>query len=332
MNRHRKIHIAAAAAIVILSALILMRFFVPPAKETAGDSRKEDVSVENTAKPQQVFGKVKTPSPDEDGKIQRLATEIKSFSSDKSMIPQAEGAIRELAAFGNDAIPAMKELLLSDAGRYSKSLAARVLVQIGTSESVGALLDFIAAESDPVSKDLCIRALQAVDSPETAPALIKGLSGSTDFILNTELKQALARTGNEQTVKLLADAYRSQSGNTAGTENILNALSMLRHPDSLPALADAVANDPDQRISLKAMQAISSMGTENSTKTLVEMVQSEKDDAKRVQLINAVSRISGKESLNYLQDISGDPSLPHDLRNAAARAVFTIKNGVPPVE
>ncbi|HBC87452.1 MAG TPA: hypothetical protein DCZ94_10895 [Lentisphaeria bacterium] len=340
MNMKKIFFAVIAAVIVILCLMIVLKMTRTgegaASSQTSGSDSGTGSAADKKSTKAVPMGtdpdRKKLKSSEKDLKIQRLANELRRLNAGQAMIPQMEGIVRELCDCGNDAVIAMKEILSSDANASVKAAAARVLAQLGTAESVGILVECINSESSPVNKDLYIRALQAVDRTEASPALIKGLETSKDIFMNTEMKQALARTGNEDTVKQLVEACHAQKGANSGKENLLGALSLIRHPDSLPALSNAAANDQDPMVRKNALRALSNMGNENSSRALVEMLQSGKNDERKSQILDAISSIKGKESIDYLRGISDNSNFPEDLRKAAARAVFTIKNGVPPAD
>lgn len=269
---------------------------------------------------------------DSDVKIQKLIDELSSLSAKQPMIPQTEGIIRELCDIGDAVIPAIRKILSSDANASIKAPAARVLAQIGSAESVAALVDYIEAESDPVCKDLYIRSIQAVDKADASPALIKALESSRDIYFSSEIKQAIARTGTEETVKQIVEACRSQNGMNAQTANLLGALSIVRQPETVPALVNIAANDQNPQIRKSALQALAGMGYPNATQSLAEMYKSEQNADRKPMILDAIAKVNNKESLAILQDIYNNKGNPEDLRKVAARAIFTIKNGVPPAE
>ncbi|MEI6421177.1 MAG: HEAT repeat domain-containing protein [Lentisphaerota bacterium] len=269
---------------------------------------------------------------DRDLKIQKLINELASLKAKTLMIPQTEGIIRELCDLGDSVIPAIKKLLTSDAKAAVKSFGARVLAQLGSAESVETLVSFIDSESDPACRDLYIRSIQAVDKPEASPALIKALESSKDIYFSSEVKQAIARTGTEETVKMLVEACHKQNEMNTQISNLLGALSIIRQPETVPALSDIAVNDMNPQIRKSALQALSGMGYPNATQAIVDIYKSGLNADRKPLILDAIARINNKESLPSLQDIYNDKSNPEELRKVAARAIFTIKNGVPPVE
>ncbi len=267
-----------------------------------------------------------------DSKIQRLIDELSRLNTKHPSIPQTEGIIRELCDMGDSVIPAIKKLLASDAKASVKSPAARVLAQIGSAESVETLVNFIYSESDPVCKELYIRSIQAVDKADAAPPLIKALESSKDIYFSSEVKQAIARTGTEETVKQLVEACHNQNEMNAQTANLLGALSIVRQPETVPSLSDVAANDSNPQIRKSALQALSGMGDPNAAQALADIFKSERDADRKPLILDAIAKINNKESLAWLNDVYNNKSNPEALRKAAAIATFTIKNGVPPVE
>ena len=279
-----------------------------------------------------VLGKDENSASDRDAKIRKLIDELSNMNAKQPMISQTEGIIRELCDFGDAVIPAIRKLLASDAKASVKSPAARVLAQVGSAESVETLVNFIDSESDPTCKDLYIRSIQAVDKADASPSLIKALESSKDIYFSSEVKQAIARTGTEETVKQLVDACHNQNEMNAQTANLIGALSIIRQAETVPSLSNLAANDPNPQIRKSALQALSGMGYPNATQALADIFKSEQNAERNSLVLDAISRINNKESLGTLQDIYNNKSNPEALRKVAARAIFTIKNGVPPAE
>ncbi len=328
------------AAIAILVLLIVMKL-------TSGLEKPEQrKATENEAVQKTVLPKTgpakKVPAPvlkndgsssfERDAKIQKLVDELSSLNAKQAMIPQTEGIIRELCDLGDAVIPAIRKLLASDAKASVKSPAARVLAQIGSAESVETLVNFIDSESDPASKNLYIRSIQAIDKSEASPSLIKALESSKDIYFSSEVKQAIARTGTDETVKQLVEASHNQNEMNTQMSNLLGALSIIRQPEAVPSLSDVAANDQNPQIRKSALQALAGMGYPNSTQALADIYRSEQNAEKKPLILDAISRISNKESLDCLYDIYNNKNNPEALRKVAAKAIFTIKNGVPPAE
>ncbi len=336
-NNHLFFGITTIAA-VILMALIVLKMSSGRTNPTKEHVPAEPSSVKKSAGVKANLKAAPSAVADTKAKdngeiqIQRLLDEMCSLNSKKLAIPQTEGIIRELSAFGNAAIPAISKLLASDANANIKSLAARVLAQIGTSESVETLMNAISSESDPVCKDLFTRTLQAVDKAEASPALIKALGSSKDVFLTTETKEAIARTGNEDTVKQLVEACRGQAQMTPSLSNMLGALAIIRQPETVPALSSIASSEQNPQIRKSALRALSSMGYPESTQALVDIFNSEKTAENKTLLLDAISVVHSKESLDLLRQISTNNANPEGLRKAASRAIFTIVNGVPPAE
>jgi len=324
--------IAIAAAILVLLIVVKLYSGREVHDPDYGKGSVKTPAKESAAQKNTPAGTRIQPKDDKDIRIQRLVDELGSQNAKKIVFPQAEGIIRELCDFGNDAIPAIKKLLASDASPAIKSLAARALAQIGTSESVEVLVNAIGSESDPACKDLFIRTLQAVDKAEASPALIKGLETSKDVFFTAEAKEAIARSGNEETVKQLAEACRGQTQMTPQLSNLLGALSTIRQPDTIPSLSALAAGEQNLQLRKSALRALSSMGYPESTQALVDMYKAEKNPDGRMLLLDAIAGIRSKDSLEMLRSISGNAAYSEDLRKNAARAVFTIINGVPPAE
>ncbi|HCE47041.1 MAG TPA: hypothetical protein DET40_26130 [Lentisphaeria bacterium] len=335
------IMLTAAAAVILLSLIALKMLSGLSGKDAAVDKTAVSVTEKAPAKtpaPEKSSStttkKSDQPSTDErDAKIQRLIDELCSLNAKKLMIPQTEGIIRELCDFGNDAIPALKKLLSSDANINIKSSAARVLAQIGSEESVDTLVSFINSESNPGCKDLYIRSIQAIDKPESSPALIRALESSKDVFFSTEAKQALARSGNDETVKqLLAACHKQSENNSPMSSNILGALSIIRNPETVQSLSDIAASEQNPQIRKSVLLALSGMGDPVASQSLVSLFNTEKNPDRKPIILDAIANIRNKESLDMLRQISDNNIYPQDLRQAAARAIFTIKNGVPPAE
>lgn len=328
-------------SIAVLSLLIVMKLTTGEEKP---DQRKADENIaaqKNTSARTGVVKRIKdatalnkgdSSASDRDAKIQKLIDELSSLNAKQPMIPQTEGIIRELCDIGDAVIPAIRKILSSDANASIKAPAARVLAQIGSAESVETLVNFIESESDPVCKDLYIRSIQAVDKADASPSLIKALESSKDIYFSSEIKQAIARTGTEETVKQIVEACRSQNAMNAQTANLLGALSIVRQPETVPSLANIAANDQNPQIRKSALQALAGMGYPNATQSLAEMYKSEQNADRKPMILDAIARVNSKESLGTLQDIYNNKGNPEDLRKVAARAIFTIKNGVPPAE
>jgi HEAT repeat protein len=332
---------ALAALMAVLTLLIVIKL-TSGVEKPAQHRASESVSSQKNTLPETGSAK-KTPgnvtlnkndnsTVERDAKIQGLIDELSNLNAKQSLIPQTEGIIRELCDFGDAVIPAIKKLLASDAKASVKSPAARVLAQIGSAESVATLVDFIDSESDPALKDLYIRSIQAVDKAEASPSLIKALEYSKDIHFSSEVKQAIARTGTEETVRQLAEACRSQNEMNAQTANLLGALSIVRQPETVPSLSDIAANDQNPQVRKSALNALVGMGYPASTQALADIYISEKNDDRKPLILDAISRIRSKESLDCLYGIYNNKSNPEDLRKVAAKAIFTIKNGVPPTE
>ncbi|MCX6985827.1 MAG: HEAT repeat domain-containing protein [Lentisphaerae bacterium] len=279
-----------------------------------------------------VLGKDENSVSDRDAKIQKLIDELSNMNAKQPMIPQTEGIIRELCDFGDAVIPAISKLLASDAKASVKSPAARVLAQIGSAESVETLVNFIDSESDPVCKDLYIRSIQAVDKADASPSLIKALESSKDIYFSSEVKQAIARTGTEDTVKQLVDACHNQNEMNVQMSNLLGALSIVRQPETVPSISNVAANDQNPQIRKSALQALAGMGYPSATQALVDIFKSEQNADSKPLILDAIARINNKESLDCLHEIYNNKNNPEDLRKVAARAIFTIKNGTAPAE
>ena len=324
---------AILISIAVLSLLIVIKLV------SEADKPAQPGTAENAVTPKNALHKTvpvkKAPdnsASDRDAKIQKLIDELTTLNAKQAMIPQTEGIIRELCDFGDAVIPAIKKLLASDAKASVKAPAARILAQIGSAESVEALVNFIDSESDPVCRDLYIRSIQAVDKVDASPSLIKALESSKDIYFSSEVKQAIARTGNEETVKLLVDAYRSQNEMNTQTANLLGALSIVRQPETVPSLSNLAANDDNPQIRKSALQALAGMGYPNATQALVDMFVSEKNADRKPLILDAIAKINNKESLDCLRAVSNNKNNPEILRKVAAKAIFTIKNGIPPAE
>lgn len=329
---------AAAAAILVLLIVIKLTSGVEkPAQRKAAENtavQKNTLPKTGQAKktPVPVLENDGSPAFDRDVKIQKLIAELSSLNAKQPMIPQTEGIIRELCDFGDAVIPAIRKLLASDAKASVKSPAARVLAQIGSAESVETLVNFIDSESDPACRELYIRSIQAVDKADASPSLIKALESSKDIYFSSEAKQAIARTGTEETVKQLVDACHNQNEMNAQTANLIGALSIIRQPETVPSLSNVAANDQNPQIRKSALQALAGMGYPSATQALADIFKSEQTAERKPLILDAISRINNKESLGTLQDIYNNKSNPEALRKVAARAIFTIKNGVPPAE
>ncbi|MFA6291876.1 MAG: HEAT repeat domain-containing protein [Victivallales bacterium] len=340
MNTKNLILGGITAAIAILALLIVMKLTSgvekPEKRKTAENATVQKAVLPKSGparkKPVPVLKNDDSSSFERDAKIQRLVDELSSLNAKQAVIPQTEGIIRELCDLGDAVIPAVRKLLASDAKASVKSAAARVLAQIGSAESVETLVNFIDSESDPASKNLYIRSIQAIDKSDASPSLIKALESSRDIYFSTEVKQAIARTGTDETVKQLVEACHSQNEMNAQMSNLLGALAIVRQPETVPALSNVAANDQNPQIRKSALQALSGMGYPNATQSLAEMYKSEQNADRRPLIQDAISKINNKESLGALQDIYNNKDNPEALRKAAAKAVFTIKNGIPPAE
>jgi HEAT repeat protein len=337
----RNLYIAVFVAItLILVFLIILKLISRTEKPEQSNQVKTETIQENTLKTGQVkeipdssgLKKDDSATFEKDSKIQKLIDELSRLNTKHQSIPQTEGVIRELCDMGDAVIPAIKKLLTSDAKASVKSPAARVLAQIGSAESVETLVNFIYSESDPACKDLYIRSIQAVDKPDAAPPLIKALESSKDIYFSSEVKQAIARTGTEETVKQLVEACHNQNEMNVQTANLLGALSIVRQPETVPSLSDVAANDSNPQIRKSALQALSGMGAPNAAQALADIFKSERDADRKPLILDAIAKINNKESLGWLNDVYNNKNNPEALRKAAAIATFTIKNGVPPVE
>jgi len=339
MKTNRLYITLAAAATIILASLIAFKMFSVREPTSVNSTEapmvgKKSAGAHESEKPPATDMKngASSSSGERDAKIQRLIDELCSLNAKKLVIPQTEGIIRELCDFGNDAIPALKKLLSSDANPNIKASAARILAQIGSEESVDTLVSFINSESNPTCKDLYIRSIQAIDKPESSPALIRALESTKDVFFSMETKQALARSGNDETVKQLLAACHRQNENNSQMSNLLGALSIIRNPETVQALSDIAASEQTPQIRKSALLALSGMGDPVATQSLVNLFNTEKSADRRPILLDAIANIRNKESLDMLRQISENNIYPQDLRQAAAKAIFTIKNGVPPAE
>ena len=343
MKRGNLLLVAFSVLVSVLALLIVMKLTSGIEKPVQRKDRAADnTAVQKDTSPKTgstektpdtaVLGKDENSASDRDAKIRKLIDELSNMNAKQPMISQTEGIIRELCDFGDAVIPAISKLLASDAKASVKSPAARVLAQIGSAESVGTLVNFIDSESDPVCKDLYIRSIQAVDKADASPSLIKALESSKDIYFSSEVKQAIARTGTEDTVKQLVDACHNQNEMNAQLSNLLGALSIVRQPETVPSISNIAANDQNPQIRKSALQALAGMGYPSATQALVDIFKSEQNADRKPLILDAISRINNKESLDCLHDIYNNKRNPEDLRKVAARAIFTIKNGTAPAD
>ncbi len=340
----RNLFLAALATLIAILILLIVMKLTSGVEKPEQRKTSENADVQKNALPKTTKTPAKiTPNPavlttndsstfERDAKIQRLIDELSRLNAKQAMIAQTEGIIRELCDSGDAVIPAIKKLLSSNANTSVKSAAARVLAQIGSAESVETLVNFIDSESDPACKDLYVRSIQAVDKADASPSLIRALESSKDVYLSSEVRQAIARTGTEETVKQLVDACHGQNEMNAQMSNLLEALSIIRQPEAIPSLSNTAANDQNPQIRKSALLALAGMGYPNATLALADLYRSEQNTDRKPLILDAISRINSKDSLDCLHEIYNNKGNPADMRNAAARAIFTIKNGVPPAE
>ncbi|RPI33513.1 MAG: hypothetical protein EHM70_05780 [Chloroflexota bacterium] len=150
---------------------------------------------------------------------------------------RAEAAVSNLAALGDEALPALIQLLAS-AAEDDRWWATRTLAEISSPETPMLLLQAFGDEQVDVRKAAAL-ALRQQPHPDSIPALVAALDDE-DRILARLAGSALAANG-EQATQVLLDVL--EKGSHAAQIEALRALASIGDKRSIPALLAAFEKD-----------------------------------------------------------------------------------------
>jgi HEAT repeat protein len=233
----------------------------------------------------------------------------------------------EIAALGDEAIPALRQVLWAKESTHAQEAAARALSEIGSTIAVKAIADYLIAEEMPEPRDLVARSLQAVERVESVRPLLDLLGTSTDFSVVSEAKRALLRITEGQEcanfVQSSIELYRSLPPGGDQASNVLSLIESIRAASALPDIELALESQQDHGLRRALVQALGEIASSDSVKKLVELGQQPVAPGDRELALRTITLISHPDALDDLQQVyEADPGSALGL--AASNAVVRI--------
>jgi HEAT repeat protein len=180
----------------------------------------------------------------------------------------------ELAALGPKAIPALSRALLKDPSPAIRSLAARVLGELGEIEAVPALTNALALDPDESVAVAASGALAGIGDASALPGLISAFKVRTNDYVRVEMAQQLAAFHDPQVVQMLATALAHET-NYSVRAGAAQALGEIGAESTFTNLVTAVTTDAMADVRTSAATALRKLKTSQAVPVLLRQMRSD---------------------------------------------------------
>ncbi|HEX7597769.1 MAG TPA: sulfatase-like hydrolase/transferase, partial [Polyangia bacterium] len=219
--------------------------------------------------------------------------------------------------------PSLAAALQSHDSLELRSTAAHLLVEAlpARPDTRSWLVDAMKAADDEEIRDWATVAAVRLGEAEGHArllAIVGRPSSEANQALGLQAALALAQTGDNAGVSILAQGLDACSSREALCKSIVAALSKLRDPRAIPALDTHL---PDVLTRLEVVQALGEIGNGTAVPVLVERLKTDEYVPVRMAAAHALARIGGTRALLALQWSVKNEKEPRVLE--AARAGLT---------
>lgn len=253
MNTFQRITACCAAASLLGAAAWLMnnRPAVPELHQTRVDallSPKSEV-LENNAIPTSVTAAPMDRKFDRDRLLQEIAT-----TQDQEVLMLVEAIYNAPTA-------------------EAKGIAADALASRGGFEAVANLLRIVGLHENPEDRAVILEGLKNLHHPEDFATLATTLAATQDMQVLDAVVQELSRSDSPAMIDVMVSLYRERNDAPFQKNQVLRALSSLRHPDlfrplgKLAAWADEPALAEAARSARAQMRTAADQETESETES-----------------------------------------------------------------
>jgi|GEM_PF-2546562 len=237
----------------------------------------------------------------------------------------------DLAKLGEGAVDDLGAALRGVPGIAAKTVLARALVRIGSSESVDQLVGSLGVLSDPAQRDAIIGQLGGITNSLGLETLSSSLASVSDPALRSSLITAVSQLATADTVDFLAELYREPPNIPEQPQNVLSALSAISNPAATSALNDLAGAAPELPLQYAAVLSLSRIGTPDALEGLISAAYRTGDTNPdfRQAVLTALQNVTNPQSATWLQQQSASTELPADLTVSLNQALQNIRQPQP---
>ena len=246
-----------------------------------------------------------------------------------ALVPESEfqQLADDLAKLGEGAVVDLGTALRSVPGIPAKTVLARALVRIGSSESVDQLVGSLSALTDPKQRAAIIGQLAALSNPLGIETLSSSLAVVSDPALRGSLVTAVSQLATDDTVEYLTELYRDPPSIPEQPQNVLSTLSGITNPAATSALNTLASSAPELPLQYAAILALSHIGTPDALEGLLSAAFRTGDTNPdfRQAVLAALQNVSNPQSATWLQQQSASTTLPADLAASINQALQNVR-------
>ena len=225
-----------------------------------GPETADDDAALQTVEPDQ-FDVTDVQSSDTTALCRRLSERVRSGESQETL-----AISEELVRRGNDCV-AEVSVLLHSGNPSVETGAMRILVRIGTTESVAAAIAKMLAEPSGDSRNNLLKVFGNIRNADASGVIIG----------------------------MLASEKRQE-----GLANLKGILSAMEGPEVVDALASRIAEEKDQAVLAKYLDVLADMSKPSNTAALEDVLASDRREAVQVAVASALARIGDNKSCAIL--------------------------------
>jgi hypothetical protein len=142
-----------------------------------------------------------------------------------------ERLLQEIATTQDQEVLALVEAIYNAPDRQAKGTAADALAARGGFEAVANLLRVAAMHENLDDRAVILEGLKNLNAPEDFATLASTVAATQDMQVLDAVVQELSRSNSPSMVTTLVDLYRERNDSPFQKNQILRAISALRHPD-----------------------------------------------------------------------------------------------------
>ena len=233
----------------------------------------------------------------------------------------------DLAKLGEGAVDDLGAALRGVPSIAAKTVLARALARIGSSESVDQLVGSLGVLSDPDQRAAIIGQLGGITNSLGLETLSSSLASVSDPALRSSLISTVSQLATADTVDFLAELYREPPNIPEQPQNVLSAISAISNPAATSALNGLAGAAPELPLQYAAVLSLSRIGTPDALEGLVTAAFRTGDTNPdfRQAVLSALQNVTNPQSATWLQQQSASTALPADLTASINQALQNIR-------
>lgn len=247
---------------------------------------------------------------------QDLSTEegrSKAFEKLAAMDPIDWAELTRVLAVTTEALPTeIRELLLKALQFGPRTHSRKAFDAVHDSSMAPELLSLLDDSNlDPRARDAVLQAVSTMPGAN-ADEVALGLEArlADDLAKDRLYLRAIATRGGLEGTRAILDYIRRMDEPGMLSQGLLQGLDLSKSPDAQELVAEALARDDWTPAALRQVLGIAQkQGVTSLTSAIIALDKSGQDDGVRREAITTLSRIGGKEAVEYLLKKAAEPGV-----------------------